>query len=110
MDPEATVCAILSAASRMDGSAVTDGIEALRGWLSRGGFRPYGWTRDEVAAFCAAFVVIGEALVPDLLAFVEESARLLSADEPSVGWRGDEPEALRYAAARALLARAKGGA
>jgi hypothetical protein len=54
MDPEASVRGILSGIAHGDLDRADDCLDALRGWIRGGGFKPYQWTADECAAFVTA--------------------------------------------------------
>ena len=54
MDPAACVREFLSALARRDIDAAHEACRNLREWVARGGFIPYGWTREEMSAFLRA--------------------------------------------------------
>ena len=54
MDPVACVARILSLIAAHDGEEARFACDDLRGWIAGGGFRPHGWTREEMSAFLRA--------------------------------------------------------
>lgn len=60
MDPNACVCNILSALAANASEDALAGLAYLRNWISGGGFTPYGWTKEECAAFVTACTFMAE--------------------------------------------------